>query len=352
MRPAEQPTATGQAITTAEALSRIPGVQKVEDDNLPALQAVVSRYTWRDPYAGSAAYYGLTGRNGLWLAARDGGIMVMAEHPHRPGKVLLFPPAGQWQRVLGAVLRSLPPLPEGYQFARMPAGQSAAMAAFTGWAVPHAAPAGNTEDVLDWHYPVHVLSCQDVARREGRAFHDFRKNVRRVPADRMSAEPLRPDAHRSAIEAIAQAWALQRGPDSDDALTARTEPYRRLLDLMAYLPVRGRLHRMDGQPVGFTIWEETDPRRGVANSLADLTTRQVKGLSEFVYADMCAELAERGFSRVCIGGSEEPGLDLFKCKMQPADSVKLVSLHYRLSGPAPAHPLHTKGPAPAPASLG
>lgn len=309
--------------------SAIPGLRKIEDTDLTNLQTLLNRWTWRDPYAGSAAYYGLTGRNGLWTVARDGGFMMLAEHPHRPGKLLLFPPAGDWPGVLGAVLRALPSLPGGYQFARLPAGMSAQMGRFSGWTAPHAAATTTGEDCLDWRYPVHVLDSRAVARHEGSAFRDFRKNVRRVPADRITAEPFRANMHASVVEAIAHAWAGEKGHANGKAVATVQEPYARLLNLMACLPLSGRLYRLDGEPVGFTIWEETDPKRGIANSLADLTTRQVRGLSEFIYADVCAVLADRGFSSVCIGGSEDAGLDAFKRKMQPIDSVPLTSLHYR-----------------------
>ena len=87
----------------------------------------------------------------------------------------------------------------------------------------------------------------------------------------------------------------------------------------------GRLIAVNGRPSGFSSWEETDRERGMANALAHLAVHEVKGLSHFVMVDMCRTLVDRGFSQVCIGGSETEGLDRFKRKFAPVSSVRLNS---------------------------
>lgn len=311
------------------SVKTIPGVQEIKDTDLPALRRLLNRYEWRDPYSGSAAYYGLTGRHGLWLARNGDAFMLIARHPGDQDKLLLFPPTGEDRHhALKDVLRGLSGIAGNFQFARIPAAQVTQVRYLSRWFADAATQVAIGEMALDWHYPVHVLDTGAVAIREGRAFKDFRKNVGRVDAARISAEPLIPDVHRGAVDMIACAWSVSKDHSDSAALQTMVEPYRRLVELMAYLPIKGRLYRLDDQPVGFALWEETDPGRGVANSLADLTTRQTRGLSEFIYADMCGELARAGYSSVCIGGSEEAGLDRFKRKMQPIASVELTSLHY------------------------
>ncbi|XWN32114.1 MAG: phosphatidylglycerol lysyltransferase domain-containing protein [Devosia sp.] len=323
-----QLTAPGDPID--EALAEVPGVQKVEDANLPMLQEILNRAHWDDPYAGSAGYYGMTGRYGLWLAARAGAFMVMARHPGRPDKLLVFPPAGDnWQRVLAPVLRTVATLPGGFQLARFPPPLAHQAHRLATWAAPNAALSRSDEDALDWRYPVHVLDPAAVASHVGSPFKDFRKNVGRVDASRITTEDLHPHCHRNDVRVINRAWAAVRGQHEASAVAALAQPHLRLLDLMDHLPIKGRLYRLNGEAAGFAIWEETDPAQGVANSLADLTTRRIKGLSEFIYADMCAVISVAGFKTVCIGGSEEAGLDAFKRKMQPVRSVQLASLHYR-----------------------
>ena len=321
---------TRPADPIAETLASVRGVQKVEDANLPALQEILNRQSWVDPYAGSAAYHGMTGRRGLWIAAQDGAFMLIAKHPAKPDKLLLYPPVGEhWHRIAGLVLRDVAALPGGFQFARVPYSEVKYAMVFAAGVAPRTEQTQAHEDALDWRYPVHVLDTAAVAAHSGSAFRDFRKNVGRVDAARVRIEPLYPERHRGAVQAIARAWVTTKGEHDPAALDALLEPYRRLLDLMADLPIKGRLYCLDGRPAGFAIWEETDRARGIANSLADLTDRQTKGMSEFVYADMCNAIRQSGFDAVCIGGSEERGLDAFKRKMQPVRSVQLTSLHYR-----------------------
>jgi len=306
----------------ADPIGAIPGVHRIGDDALVLLADLFRQYEWTDPYCGSAAYFGLTGRHGLWLAIHGDAFMPLCRHPNEPDRLLLFPPTGNdGQALLRHVVWHLPPMAKAPHLARFPVGKSShALAAFE----PHGAgQAGAREKKLDWRYPVHVLSTEAVARHRGHAFKDFRHNINRAAAHGITSETLHPRRHRGAIERIACDWSRGQNGLSPEAAA---EPYLRLLDLFAHLPTNGRLHRIDGKPVGFAIWEETDPTLGIANSFADLTDGQTRGLSEYVLNDMAETLAVSGYRTVCIGGSETASLDAFKRKMQPIRSVALSTV--------------------------
>ena len=101
--------------------------------------------------------------------------------------------------------------------------------------------------------------------------------------------------------------------------------YGRLLELFDELPLKGRVVFQDGQPVGFSIWEETSQTEGLANAYAHIGLHEVPGMARFVIFDMCETLLARGFDRVCIGGSETEGLDQFKRRLRPVESLDLAS---------------------------
>lgn len=307
-----------------DPISSIPGVRRVHDMQLPLLSDLLKHYAWTDPYCGSAAYFGLTGRHGLWLAMRNDTFMPICRHPNQPDKLLLFPPTGEsWRGLLHHVQRNLARLPIRIQLARFPAEMTHPIV--TGSANPHWRQTSATEDALDWRYPVHVLDTTAVTHHEGQAFRDFRHNLNRAAKLTITSEALDPTRHHREVETIATAWAANRNGRSTDDVA---EPYLRLLALFSRLPMRGRLHWIDGKPAAFSIWEETDAPRRIANSFADLTTGHYRGLSEFVMQDMAEQLSVQGFSRVCIGGSEVPGLDAYKRKLNPVESIAVGSAHF------------------------
>lgn len=73
------------------------------------------------------------------------------------------------------------------------------------------------------------------------------------------------------------------------------------------------------------IWEESKKHHAV--SIAGLSIGE-KGASEYTYHAMAQELLKSDFHSVCIGGSEEQGLDQFKRKMNPIQSVTLTSAQF------------------------
>ncbi len=76
--------------------SDIPELRRIGMGDLAGLQErLLSVSPREDSYSQSAAYYAMTGRNGLWLYSTDDTFMVMAAHPNRADHLLLFPPLGK-----------------------------------------------------------------------------------------------------------------------------------------------------------------------------------------------------------------------------------------------------------------
>lgn len=299
-----------------------PRLRAIADRDLPMLQRIFEKAHSTDPYARSAAYFAMTGRGGLWVYGGRGKGLVVAAHPNDPSAILAFPPFGDGGAQLLPSLLNEPWL-DGKRL--LLSRFTAAALSETAKVLPQAADWIVEETRLDWRYPVHVLDTTRVALHEGQAFHDFRKNVHRAWRAGLTTHPLDPEQDRQSVTAIASAWAL----DHEGSRAELTAPVRRILDLMACttLPIHGLMVvDENGRPVGYSIWEETSPQSGMANGLGNSALPGMKGPSELSYLAACDTLRARGFNAFCIGGSETPGLDAFKRKMNPAASVDLVTL--------------------------
>lgn len=300
-----------------------PVLQRLTINNLVALQERLLSVSKRsDSYSQSASYYAMTGRKGLWLYSTDDTFMVIAAHPNSDDHLLLFPPMGKEPaNLLNQVVRDNRIFAEHIQLARM-GGQDQLLLA---WAEASGKFKTAPEELLDWKYPVHTISTQVLVERAGGKFREFRKGILRSQRDGLSAKPIQSPTDRASVLALVNAWAKNTVHEdySKDDLVA---PTRTIIDLMekTNLPLHGLVVHKEEKPVGFMVWEETDPEAGVANSMCGMGV-EGKGISEFIYLSMAEILAGRGFDYVCDGGSETEGLDQFKRKMNPVKSVPLQS---------------------------
>ena len=290
--------------------------------DLPFLDRLFRHFDRADPYSLSAAYFGLTGRNGLWVYGDDQTAMMIARHPNLPKTLLFFPPIGPDGAAVLEAARRDPALPPGeVRLARIGPDDAllAAKLAARGFGLPEA------EAVLDWGYPVHVLDVERITAPMGQDFKDFRKNVHRAERRGAWAEPIDIKAHEAILAQMIGCWA--NGHDhSTYAFHDLAAPILAALQLLdTSLPIKGLLIHEEAEPAGLILWEETDPARGIANSVANLSIGG-KGLDEFAILKMCEHLKERGFREVCIGGSETAGLDAFKRKLNPIRSIELRTL--------------------------
>lgn len=305
------------------------GLREVSVEVLPVLRSLLNQRAWADPYVGSAAYFALTGRRGLWLYEGEDGCLLICRHPNAPEELLLFPPWGRHPgRLIREALEELPETRNAVSLARVPADGGPGFISRLVKAVPGQAISLGEERRLDWRYPVHVLDTGLVSRHTGKAFRDFRQNVHRAGRAGLSIEPLVMSRHRPSLDRLVAVWADRYAGARGGEPAEMEAPFSAAFDLMEAqrLPIHGLVVRAPVGLRGFITWEETDPVRGVANSLTNLSLGPEKGVAELSFLAMCRTLAERGFQQVCVGGSEEVGLDAFKRKMQPVRSIAMLSI--------------------------
>src|SRR5262249_5315730 len=77
--------------------------------------------------------------------------------------------------------------------------------------------------------------------------------------------------------------------------------------------------------VAFSFWEK--PRNcDTAPCFAAMTSSYEPGLSEYLYRCIAERLADQGYDRMCIGGSETASLDQFKRKFAPVKTHNLRTI--------------------------
>lgn len=306
--------AAGSAIDVPRTEPRLVALDPHQDDAL--LRQSCARAPAADPFARSAGYFAMTGRKGLWLYGTERTAMLVCRHPNRSDRLLLFPPVGRDGAGLIAAALCDRRLPHGRrQLARVTAADIGLTATFGAKA--------ETEDVLDWTYPVHVVSTAALVARQGGAFNALRGHVHRAERAGYVAAPIDIAHDGAAMRSVAAAWAASKagaGYTYED-LTGPTES---LIALMARGAgeLRGVMVRGPQGPAGFWIWDESG---GQAASLVRISIGR-QGAAELAAVSAAALLLERGITTFCLGGSETRSLDQFKRKLGPVRSVSLSTV--------------------------
>ncbi len=306
------------------SLKQEPALIEITSEMLPLLEKVVQCNDKADPFSRSAGYYAMTGRNGLWLYGDHDTNMVIARHPNKDDTILFFPPFGKDPFSLLQTAFNDPQIPEGkIQVARI--GQDDMALAFKLQAA--GTPAPQTETILDWTYPIHVISAEKVIEHRGGEYNNFRAHLNKAFRAGYTAQSLSADTHYDAALEIVTRWAKDGKKDGytfDDLTT----PTKQLLDSMKSnaLSLSGVIVFDGSKPVGFWIWDEGDAKNKTAMSLARVSTGD-RGAAEFAGLKMAEFLKERGFEKICLGGSETESLDKFKRKFGPVQSIELKTIN-------------------------
>ncbi|HPF79095.1 MAG TPA: hypothetical protein PLF01_07355, partial [Alphaproteobacteria bacterium] len=79
------------------------------------------------------------------------------------------------------------------------------------------------------------------------------------------------------------------------------------------------------KPIGFMLWEVPLKGKMIGNCMVHCTLYD-RGLSELLHYEMAKSLYEDGVEYLCLGGAETEGLDFFKRKMNPINSIELVTI--------------------------
>ncbi len=310
-----------------EQIERIPGVIRFDKETFAYLALVLEKFDIEDSYLSCPAYHAFTGRHGLWGYAQGKSFLLFARHPNDAHKIIIYPQFGNSYPNLGLdLLKKLSHLNFDYLFVRCPEDRAAFMAASLNKLSQSYFFKSETETILDWTFPVYTISTKNVVEAKGRKFRPFRYDLYQVEADKVRTEIIDPNSDMKDILDVISFWASKRD-DAEEIISA----YSFLLDIMKNpcLNMSGLKFYKDNKIIAFEVWSILKGNKRIANNLAGMNVNEdenLKGFSSFQYHAVCKALLEQGIEEVCIGGSETPGLDHFKRKMNPIKSLRLKSI--------------------------
>lgn len=279
-----------------------------------------------DSYALSVPYYLLTGRKGTSIYSQGDASLVVCQHPHIQGRLMVFPEIGGDGTLTCKVLDALEAPANGIQLARY---TDADLVRLTEASKDHCCKNGYDlyeieEHVMDWKYPVHILNTERVASLTGGGYDKIRNKYNKV-SEQLSVIPLSDPKANAIMRSSLMFWAGSMIYHDKETGHDQMEFYTTLFQQIEKTPEMydGFTVLCEGEPAGFTIWDRSVD--GIANGIASLSRIKVKGLSEFQTVTACAMLRDQGIYKYNIGGSETEGLHRHKLEYRPEKSIQLHS---------------------------
>lgn len=272
-----------------------------------------------DSYSVSPVYYLMTGRKGGMIFDDSQQCIIVVNHPNLDNCVLVFPAI--------PILNNRLDLSLEFEIARKimterPASKVkiARVPVLIAQKYPHAAI---EEDLLDWRFPVHILDVEGVSFLKGKGYQQVRQRINSLNVDVCVVKPIDVHKDRNIILNMTLKWAREfpYAQYSSDDLILPTKTLLRLME-NSELNIFGQIIYYNGVASSYCIWEE---RNHIANAYSMSADRSISGLAEYNIIMMCRHLYSKGIINVNIGGSESEGLNRYKKKFSPIQSISLKS---------------------------
>ena len=312
----------------------LPQIKRLSLSDHDLLKSYLQGSEDLDSYLSSPIYYLFTGRRGLWSYADRGHMVFFCWHPNCDGQLLVFPPiVAEARGLLRNLLDVLPPPPQGLRLARVKTNLEQEHL------VRHLECSESRciectpvcEDVLDWHYPVRILSTSDVTGASGIKFRNVRKGLIHCRKYDIQKQSLNLDVHRKDLKELLHRWAEQASKTEDEYLDLyQTYDGLFALALDETHSVHGLVYSIDGQLQAVSLWEMSGTDKSIANLYANFCIPAFDGLAEFTIVSVCEALQDKGIDFLNLGGSETQSLDFFKNKFRPVTSIDLCSIEIKL----------------------
>ena len=162
-----------------------------------------------------------------------------------------------------------------------------------------------------------------VIQLKGKGYSQIRQRLNQLLFDSCKSKPIRIDDDYAVIINMVRHW-IEEFPYSEYSIDDLLQPTQILLTLMKddRFCLNGQIIYYNGIPSAYCIWEE---RGTVANAFAMSAARKIPGLAEYNIVEACGRVRDRGIHRLNIGGSETEGLNRYKKKFNPVESINLYT---------------------------
>jgi hypothetical protein len=301
-------------------------VTRISNLNISALDKVLSCEDSEDSYATSAAYYLFTGRRGLWAYQKHGTSILFCWHPNIDGQILVFPPIGRKDfGLFPHFLSNLPHAPNGIHFVRHQFSDVVALNKISRTAQAKICTPIQ-ETVLDWRYPAHILSSDELSKLKGHQYMLIRNRIRQINKHSVRVELLSRE-YICHVESLISRWARLHTTNQPTVVDLMN-PYLEILSMYrkGNGNLKGLVFFVDEQAEGVTIWDVSNRSNKTANIYVNLCNTNYKGLSELALVSVAQRVSQEGVHFLNLGGSETESLDRYKKKFAPTHSVDLHTL--------------------------
>lgn len=277
-------------------------------------------------------YFPIIGRKGLYFVNKRDGYFPVCYHPNLSGRLLIFPPVGSAHSI-SDYLHTLNPWPEnGVQLARIPVAEQESIfyTLAREWDIIPI-----QESILDWgRYPVRSLKVEEMALREGKQFINHRRKYNYVSKRIKGLEITESwdSGKDEKFEKFIYRWAQQKYVHNEGfSLDDYVSPYLKILSIHSNPNIRSVCLLFENsldEITGAVIIEVSD---GIASTYMNVAIDEISHFPGYMLMKTCEFLHASNLAKVlCLGGSEQAGLDKFKSDLQSYSDRTDSRLSYHL----------------------
>ncbi|MDD3181332.1 MAG: phosphatidylglycerol lysyltransferase domain-containing protein [Alphaproteobacteria bacterium] len=312
----------------------IDGVQRILPHDSRAFCEALLHDSDIDSYLTSPIYYFFTGRKGLWIYKEGDTFVPFCWHPNVSDQILIFPERGAaTNSVLPALLKKLPVPAAGLRLARVKSGYDAPACGTISTPNRSVSLSPVVEQVLDWKYPIRVLSTETLSKMEGPAYRYIRNHVRHIETAGASVVSLQ-DVNPVEVDAFINNWSsAATNISTETAELVRLYRYILSLSQMPFVRLKGFVVLVQGEIEALTMWDVSNPDDPTGNRFVNLCNTSYRGMADFSTRSLANKLLSDGVQYLNIGGAETVNLDQFKRKFVPAFSIRLESIDVDIDTP-------------------
>lgn len=271
-----------------------------------------------DSYVISPVYYLMTGRKGGKILVFDNKTLIVVKHPNLDSHYLIYP------NIVGEENSDLTTeLEVAKMILRQTCGIKVIIARVPAEIACNYKNLIVEENYMDWKYPIHILDVANVVAQKGKNFQQIRQRINQLDVHKCNTKEIDVSNDYDIILNMAINWATMF-PYEHYSIDDLISPTIKLLELMkdSRLSIFGHIIYYGGVASAYCLWEQ---REDIANGFAMSADRNIPGLAEYNIVEMCRKLESRSVPKVNMGGSESEGLNRYKKKFSPINSLNLKS---------------------------
>jgi hypothetical protein len=319
-----------------EEINKFSDIDEIKFNNFELLPLALRSTKSNDPYVISPTYHALTGRRGLWLykdidAQGKQTFCLFCLHPNLLNAIIIYPAFGNNEtQIVSTLISKLGTLNANLQIGRV---QEQSPLLSIAEKTKRALLSVEEEKVLDWLYPAHTIDCTSLVERKGKDYGRIRQTMNKFNK-RCDTEIRLIDFKKdyATIRSICDVWE-DNSTHYDNYDITETDYFERLFNLankFPYLGLKGLIVSVDGIDKGFSIWELSQSTNKIANLFASqISDTNLTNLMTYLTVESAKYMLEDGAKYMCLGGSENAGMDRYKRGFIPAYSTALKTLRVK-----------------------